>query len=338
MRRIEYQYGDILNQSTGTIFLEEIPVEKGQLRKARCKCGYCGNEDFIITIKKAKAGQLCSKCKNERLSFLQLKHYYFGEILNLDTGSVFIEDIPFVPNTQRKAKIKCGYCGTVYTGILANAKNGELCPHCRNERASKQISEKSKEYYVGDTLENPFGEKFILLEEFYNNKNKRRCFFAPLDKNNKPLYDEKFESCVSNILLGRSRGRKNLSKMEDITLKFLESKNISFSFQQRFEDLVGINGGKLSFDFSIPLNDNKCLLIELDGEQHFAPVAKFGGEEKFRIQKINDNIKDEYVKEHQDRMFLERIPYTKINNLNEILNNIILKYNISFNREEEKRG
>lgn len=52
--RIKYSFGDILNEETGTQFLEEIFVEKGKSRKARCKCGYCGNENFIITIKKAK--------------------------------------------------------------------------------------------------------------------------------------------------------------------------------------------------------------------------------------------------------------------------------------------
>ena len=39
---IQYSFGEILNKETGTKYLEEIQVEKGQPRKAKCKCGYCG--------------------------------------------------------------------------------------------------------------------------------------------------------------------------------------------------------------------------------------------------------------------------------------------------------
>ena len=88
--RIEYSYGEILNTKTGTKFLEEIPVEKGELRKAKCKCGYCGNEDFIVTIKKAKAGQLCPLCKSERLSLTKIK-YKDGDVLNKETGSILLK-------------------------------------------------------------------------------------------------------------------------------------------------------------------------------------------------------------------------------------------------------
>lgn len=50
----------------------------------------------------------------------------------------------------------------------------------------------------------------------------------------------------------------------------------------------------LSYDFYIPKHK---LLIEYQGEQHYAPVEYFGGEEAFKIQKDIDEVKKLYAEE-----------------------------------------
>ena len=47
----------------------------------------------------------------------------------------------------------------------------------------------------------------------------------------------------------------------------------------------------VSFDFYLP-EHNIC--IEYDGQQHYRPVNKFGGEPQFKIGQKNDNIKSQY--------------------------------------------
>lgn len=324
--RIEYSPGDVLNKKTGTIFLEEIEVPKGQLRKARCKCGYCGNEDFIITIKHAKRGVLCPNCKTERSTKRQLIQYHEGEILNQETKTIFLKDIEFISGQQRKAWVQCGYCHNIYVANINNIKNGSLCPNCRNERASQHISESAKEFFVGDIIENPFGAKFVILDEYYNNKQKRRCIFAPIE-DGKILKDKKFESCIHSVKVGEAVGKGKYSFSELTTKNFLENNNIDFVFQKSFEDLFSIKKGKLFFDFAITLNDNQILLIELDGPQHFFPIDLFGGESTFLTQKKNDEIKNFYVEAHKN-LFLERVPYFDFPNLEEKLEDILLKYNI----------
>ncbi|NIF03969.1 hypothetical protein F3J23_00830 [Chryseobacterium sp. Tr-659] len=59
----------------------------------------------------------------------------------------------------------------------------------------------------------------------------------------------------------------------------LESLNIEYEFQKKFNDCVYIK--KLIFDFYLPkLN----LAIEYDGVQHFHPIETFGGKKSFQQQ------------------------------------------------------
>lgn len=71
----------------------------------------------------------------------------------------------------------------------------------------------------------------------------------------------------------------------------------------------------MKFDFAIfNKQGNVAFLIEYDGEQHFKPVEKWGGEEKFLIQRERDNRKNIYCKEKG--IPLIRIPCTeKLRNL-----------------------
>lgn len=94
-----------------------------------------------------------------------------------------------------------------------------------------------------------------------------------------------------------SRGEKEIDK-------FLIKTDIKYSRQKRFTDCIGFSGKKLPFDFYLP-DYNLC--IEYDGVQHFKPVNKFGGEEKFKILQLNDKIKDEYCKKNGIKLL--RISY-----------------------------
>lgn len=62
------------------------------------------------------------------------------------------------------------------------------------------------------------------------------------------------------------------------------------------------------FDFAIlDEYDNIIRLIEFDGEQHYKPVQRFGGEEDFIKQQQYDANKNKYCEEHH--IDLKRIPY-----------------------------
>lgn len=113
--------------------------------------------------------------------------------------------------------------------------------------------------------------------------------------------------------LTRSIGEENIEYI-------LRYNNIYFKSEYVFLDLKSNRDGYLRYDFAILDEANiPVRLIEFDGEQHVHPVDHYGGEEKFKIQKRNDYLKNQYALSHN--IPLVRIPYSKRDyiNLNDIL-------------------
>lgn len=91
-----------------------------------------------------------------------------------------------------------------------------------------------------------------------------------------------------------------ISSFQWILNKLLKENNVPYRVEETFPDLYGASEEwPLRFDFAIlnPDGTIKCL-IECQGEQHSKPVAEFGGEEQFKIQKKYDEMKRKYAEEH----------------------------------------
>ena len=95
---------------------------------------------------------------------------------------------------------------------------------------------------------------------------------------------------------------------------FLFNNGINFEYQKTFDNLYGIQNGKLSYDFYIP---NHNLLIEYQGKQHEEPIEFFGGEEQFKIQQEHDKRKREYAKNNGYKLL--EIWYYDYDKIEEIL-------------------
>lgn len=65
--------------------------------------------------------------------------------------------------------------------------------------------------------------------------------------------------------------------------------------QQSYENLVGVGGRQLTYDFLVCNDSKPVCLIECQGEQHYKAVDRYGGVEKFEIQKEHDRRKREYA-------------------------------------------
>ena len=85
----------------------------------------------------------------------------------------------------------------------------------------------------------------------------------------------------------RSNGEQKIAQL-------LYDNNIKFIEQYSFHTLSP-NKIPLRFDFAIvDDNQNVKYLIEYNGQQHYNPVNYFGGEEKFKKQQENDQLKIEF--------------------------------------------
>lgn len=114
---------------------------------------------------------------------------------------------------------------------------------------------------------------------------------------------------ASNLIRGHSRscGCNHQSKWAALIEEQLRTLNVEYEPEKRFQDCRNLSGSDmLPFDFYIP-SMNK--IIEYDGEHHFMPVKGWGGEEKFKKTKENDEIKNRYCE--RNNIELLRIPYTK---------------------------
>lgn len=126
----------------------------------------------------------------------------------------------------------------------------------------------------------------------------------------------------SNLEKGHSLscGCRHSSKWETFISEYLTSFDINFEFQKRFQDCRNKKGSDmLPFDFYI---EHLNVIIEYDGLHHFEPIKGWGGEEKFKITKQNDEIKNTYCKTKGIKLI--RIPYTyKREEIVQTINNIM---------------
>lgn len=91
---------------------------------------------------------------------------------------------------------------------------------------------------------------------------------------------------------------KRQSKGECEVKKILDDYNVEYKEQEWFNDLKGITGRPLRYDFTIYKDNIWIGSIEFNGKQHYEPVSVFGGEKQFNIQKQHDLMKIQYNLEH----------------------------------------
>ena len=95
--------------------------------------------------------------------------------------------------------------------------------------------------------------------------------------------------------------------------------------QKKFDGLIGLGNGLLSYDFYLP---NYNFLIEYDGEYHYKAILKYKNEpikyaeERLKQQQEHDRLKNEYAKNNNIKLL--RIPYWEIDNIEKILDNFLV--------------
>jgi len=127
------------------------------------------------------------------------------------------------------------------------------------------------------------------------------------------LDNRKIQSTCSNcVSLSKSSG-------EMLIQDFLSRNNIEYIPQ--YKDVRCKDKRELPFDFAIFRNNKLKMLIEFDGEQHFMPIERWGGEENFMRVQRHDVLKDLFCK--YNNIPLLRIPYTKKNEIDTILSSCV---------------
>ena len=177
--------------------------------------------------------------------------------------------------------------------------SGYECPKCKNEYKPTTEEWIKRARCV-------HGDKYDYSKVEYVNARKKVCIICPIHG--------EFWQEPSNHINGANCpncNSDNKSKMEENIHLLLEDCDIKHERQKTFPWLKYKR--YLFLDFYIPY---KKVAIEVQGDQHYTPIKRFGGLEYFQVQQERDKMKKQLCEEHGIKLFY----ITKKNyNLNEVL-------------------
>lgn len=205
-------------------------------------------------------------------------------------------------------KFECQKCNTIFDLNKASKIYEEVdtshCPTCARRHL---ISTSAQKFY--DEFHNIFNDEFIIVGEYLG-------FDKPIKILHKKCGKISEYYRTSKILTEYLCPCKhcNITNGEKSIMNYIERKSIMYEYQKKYEDLLGINGGLLSYDFYLPNNN---LFIEFQGKQHCEPIDFFGGQEYFKTQQKHDKRKRKYAKDHNIKLL--EIWYWDLDNIENIL-------------------
>lgn len=257
-----------------------------------CLCNI-HNEYFNSTPDHLLSGKCgCKLCKSTKISNALRKSE--DEFID-DVQNNTVDIIGKYLGTHQKIKAKCKTCGFEWEPIAGSLIKGSGCPHCVGRH-------KTTEEFVNEI--NKYNPYVTVIGEYINsNENiKCKCNICGYiwDANPSRL---KISGCPKCCL---SHGEKRI-------MNYLNENNIQFTPQKKFDNLLGIGGRKLSYDFCI---DNRNILIEYQGEFHDGTAFQ-QTEEDFKKQIIHDRRKREYAKNNNYKLI--EIWYYDFYNIENIL-------------------
>jgi hypothetical protein len=152
--------------------------------------------------------------------------------------------------------------------------------HTRNQRLSSTFE------HAQGVLDELFLGQIKLLN--YNGRHER-CTYRCMKCNQ--IFQQKFDCLIGSSGCPKCDRRTSLG--EKAIAKMLLERGIEFKEQVNVPEL-----GRQRFDFGVYDGDgNLQYFIEVQGEQHYSSVSRWGGEEAFRHRLELDERKREYCKE-----------------------------------------
>jgi hypothetical protein len=257
-----------------------------------------------ITYSQSPSSHLQGKCpENIHLSTRKSKEQFIIESKQINGDKYDYSLVEYISN-YKKVILICNKCSHKF-GVtpINNIFRRSECPKCSKIESKTKMSSNNSEFIQKCILLNKNIYYSFDKIEYINNKIK---VIITCKKHGDFLVKPNY------FLLDRGCSKCSRSKGETRVSEVLNKLNINFNVQKTFEACVNVR--KLEFDFYLP-DYNVC--IEFDGQQHFKPIKRFGGDVEFKNVKKRDEIKNKYCLENNIKLI--RIPYYDFNNTEEIL-------------------
>ena len=290
---------DLTGQKFGKLTVIKRSEKKDKEKEVYWDCiCECGKETRIRGTllrngNRKDCGCVSKEEKSKKLS-LCLKGQTFGRLIVLKKS-----------NRKNYWVCKC-QCGNIIETTVGNLRSGhtQSCGCLQKEQSSRAS--------LKDLTGQKFGKLTVLERDFSKNNSGEAYWKCKCD-------------CGNITVVGgyelRSGGTQScgclISTKELKISKLLKKYNINFFQQKIFSDLKGIGNGYLRFDFYLP---EQNIVIEYQGEQHYFPINKFGGQVSFEKQQIHDNIKRDYCKKNNIKLI--EISYKEEDDIENIISSL----------------
>ena len=284
--------------------IEILSEYKSTHTKIKCRCLIDGNI-WEAEPSKLLNGRGCPICgQNKRIKCRTKTHDVFvDEIKQINPNITIVSQYL---GTDKPIYAKCNIDGYEWKTTPYRLLQGHKCKECIN----REMRLSNDDFVIRVNQVSP---NLQMLDKYFNSNTyiKYKCMDCGLIHKALP----------SNLLHGYGCPVCNKSKGEKECVNYFISNHIKYISQYMYEDLLGIGGQSLRFDFAI-IGDNSNVLglVEYDGIFHY---KKQYDDDGFETTQIHDKRKNEYCKEHN--ISLLRIPYWEFDNISTILDEFIKK-------------
>ena len=248
----------------------------------KCRCSIC-NCEWSATPNHLLSGRGCPDCaKTNRVRTQTKTHMNF-----IDEIRDMFPEIDVISNyvsSHIKVKCRCNKCLNEWEVTPANLLNSSGCPKCTRKNSAEKLT-KSHAKFIMEAAD--VNKNVEILSEYKGRKEQVECKC----KNCGNVWHKSAEA----ILRGTGCPFCSMSKGEQIISDYLSERNIEYVYEQKFDGLVGLGNGNLSYDFYLPEYN---LLIEYQGQFHDGSTTGSCDPILLAKQQEHDRRKKEYAKEH----------------------------------------
>lgn len=245
-------------------------------------------------------GYGCSKCSKK---YKPTTEEWIKRVKEIYGTKYDYSEVEYIDN-KTPVTIICPKHGRFYPipNNFINGKSG--CPKCNNELKHDRYK-KSTGQFIKDAIK-VHGDKYDYSKVNYVNKETSVCIICPIhgefwQRPNSHLHGSGCSKCTN-------KGQTELyNKLKEAfpDVNILYETSTEWLCPQRFDIYF--------LDFNIA--------VEYDGQQHYTPIEKFGGEIKFERTKELDKLKEEKCRNNNCKLFRLKYNY-KIEDFNQLVDNI----------------
>lgn len=272
INQVREKYGEIIDYS--------LIEYKGTNEKVKIKCKFCNNvfervaKDLLYKIKKENVCPYCFKNKSKKT----FSNNFISNAKQIHNNKYDYSKVEYT-DSKTKVCIICPIHGEFWQ-IPNSHLQGHGCPKCKEDSARlktdifiKRSNEMHRNHYVYNDV------------KYVNNKTCVRILC--------PEHGY-FNMLPKQHLNGYGCPKCKESLLEREMCSFLDTNNIKYEQQKKFTWLSN-NNFPLSLDFYLPEYN---IAIECQGQQHFMPIAYYGGEQRYKKIIENDLLKIKLCQEN----------------------------------------